>query len=314
MPDKIIRIRNASRGGKRRPVILAIAGDSASGKSTVAAGLVRALGPERCVSISTDDYHRFDRFERSHEPFTVLHPNCNYIDVLSQHLQLLATGQPILKPVYDHATGRLVRPQLVEPNEFIIVEGLLPLHSKLARACFDVTVFLDPSEQLRRAWKVQRDTTTRGYTEAQVLTELTERDDESAAYIRPQRAHADVIVRFAPVADRDDSPDTPVSATLLLRPTTQQPDLAAVLQPAVTRTMHMRLVRDTDGRPVDSVHVHGYSSAEENVRIEKIIWHTLCNTSIDVSGCLGWISAGQRSTPLAITQMVLLHHLLNDDR
>lgn len=314
MPDKIIRIRNASREGKRRPVILAIAGDSASGKTTVTAGLVEALGSHRCVSITTDDYHRFDRSERSHKPFTALNPDCNYIDILSQHLQLLATGQPILKPVYDHATGRLVRPQLVEPNEFIIVEGLLPLHSKLARACFDVTVFLDPSEELRRDWKVKRDTMTRGYTEAQVLAELTEWDGESAAYIRPQRAHADVIVRFAPVDDRNDPADTPVSATLLLRPTIQQPELAAVLQPELTRTMHMRLARDIDGRPVDSVHVHGYSSTEENTRVEKLIWHTLCNTDIDVARRLGWIAAGQRSTPLAVTQMVLLHHLLNAGR
>ncbi|KAA0081934.1 phosphoribulokinase [Mycolicibacterium sp. P9-64] len=314
MPDKIIRIRNASGRGKRRPVVLAIGGDSAAGKTTVTAGLVEALGPDRCVSISADDYHRFDRFERAHKPYTALHPDCNYIDILGQHLQLLATGQSILKPVYDHATGLLIRPQLVEPNEFIIVEGLLPLHSKLARACFDVTVFLDPSEELRRRWKVQRDTTARGYTEVQVLTELAERDDESATYIRPQRAHADVVVRFAPIEGRNDPDTTPVSAELLLRPTVRQPDLSAVLQPEITHTMHMRLTRDTDGRPVDSVHVHGYSSTEENDRLEKMIWYALCDGDIDVVERLGWISADQRSTPLAIAQMVLLHHLLNDGR
>jgi phosphoribulokinase len=314
MPDKVIRIRNASRQGTPRPVILAIAGDSASGKTTVTAGLVEALGSHRCVSISTDDYHRFDRFERAHKPYTALHPDCNYIDILSQHLQLLATGQPILKPVYDHATGLLIRPQLVEPNEFIIVEGLLPLHSKLARACFDVTVFLDPSEEVRRQWKVKRDTTTRGYTEAQVLAELAERDGESAAYIRPQRAHADIVVRFAPIEARDDPPDTPVSAALLLRPTIQQPDLGAILRPEVTHTMHMRLARDTDGRPVDSVHVHGYVSPEENARIEKLIWHALGDDDIGVPERLGRVAADERSTPLAITQMILLRHLLDGGR
>lgn len=114
--------------------MLAVAGDSAAGKTTITAGLVDALGPGRCVSISADDYHRFDRAERRDKPFTPLHPDCNYIDILEQHLQLLATGQPILKPVYDHSTGRRVRPELVEPNDFIIVHGLLPLYSKLARA------------------------------------------------------------------------------------------------------------------------------------------------------------------------------------
>lgn len=313
MPDKIVRIRKAARQGKR-PVILAIAGDSASGKTTVAKGLVEALGTHRCVSISTDDYHRYDRFERAFQPFTALHPACNYIDILGQHLQLLATGQPILKPVYAHATGRLIRPQLVEPNDFIIVEGLLPLYSKLARACFDVTVYLDPTEGVRRAWKIERDTTTRGYTEEQVLAELHERESEAAEFVRPQRAHADIVAQFAPIECRDDPPDIPVSAALLLRPTIAQPDLSAALQSDVTRTMHMRLARDSDGRPLDSLHIHGYVSPEESARVEKVIWHALCAKDLDFPDCLGRIGADDRSTPLAITQMVLLRHLLDGRR
>ena len=44
-------------------------------------------------------------------------------------------------------------------------------------------------------------------------------------------------------------PDTPLSAELLLRPTIRQPDLTEILQPDMTRTIHLRLGRDTDGRP-----------------------------------------------------------------
>jgi phosphoribulokinase len=44
----------------------------------------------------------------------------------------------------------------------------LPLSSKLARTCFDVTVYLDPPEDVRRVWKIKRDTGTRGYTVEQV--------------------------------------------------------------------------------------------------------------------------------------------------
>jgi phosphoribulokinase len=181
MADKMIRIRRASHEDRPRPALLAIAGDSAAGKSTVARGIVDALGADRCVLLSTDDYHRYDRYERAHQAFSALHPDGHHLDILSQHLQLLATGQPILKPVYDHGTGKLIRPQLVEPAEFVVVEGLLPLHSKLARACFDVTVYLDPPEEIRRRWKVTRDTTSRGYTEDQVLSELLEREDAKKA-------------------------------------------------------------------------------------------------------------------------------------
>ena len=93
-----------------------------------------------------------------------------------------------------------MRPVLVEPRDFVIVEGLLPLHTKLARACFDITVYLDPPEEIRREWKLRRDTADRGYTREQVLAELERREPESAAYIRPQRQWADIAIRFAPVA------------------------------------------------------------------------------------------------------------------
>src|SRR5215471_10640714 len=100
---------------------------------------------------------------------------------MEQHLQLLATGHPVLKPVYDHRPGQLTRPEYATPRRFVIVEGLLPLHTKLAAACFDVTVYLNPPEEIRRQWKVKRDTTQRGYTREQVLAELDRREQESAA-------------------------------------------------------------------------------------------------------------------------------------
>lgn len=288
--------------------MLAIAGDSASGKKTVAAGLVEALGPERCVALSVDDYLRFDRSERRDRPFTQLHPDCNYFRILEQHLQLLATDQPVLKPVYDHSVGRRVRPELVEPREFVVVHGLLPLHSKLARACFDVSVFLDPPENVRQGWKMQRDTTSRGYTAEQVLAELHHAETDSTRYVRPQRSHADIVVRFGAVNGNDD-PDTPLSAELLLRPTIRQPDLTRVLPAAVTKTIHFRLARD-NGRPVDSLHVHGYASTEENLAAETTVWEALGDPTTPIPDSFGGVSPGKRSTPLAITQMILLHHLI----
>jgi len=317
MPDKTMRIRRAgSRAARRRPVLLAIAGDSAAGKTTLTDGLVEALGPERCVSLCTDDYHRYDRQERKALPFTALHPDCNYIDIMEQHLQLLASGQPILKPVYDHATGLLARPERVEPNDFIIVEGLFPLYSKLARACFDVTVFLDPAEDVRRGWKIQRDTRKRGYTSEQVLAELETREPESQAYIRPQRQHADIVVRFGPIAGRDDPSDTPLSAELMLRPTIRHPDLSELLQPGLHRAMHLKLTRDTDGRPVDTLHIHGYVPREESLAVEKVIWSSIGEVEgsewVDMAPeCLGRLAPDTRSEPLAITQLLLLYHLLD---
>ncbi|MEU9890567.1 phosphoribulokinase [Sphaerisporangium sp. NPDC051017] len=294
----------------RRPVMVAVAGDSAAGKTTITAGLAKVLGADRVTTIGVDDYHRYDRQERKGLPFTALHPECNHIEIMEQHLQLLATGQPILKPVYDHSTGLLTRPELVEPREFILVEGLLPLHTKLSRACFDVTLYLDPPEEIRREWKVQRDTSKRGYTTEQVLAELERREPESAEFIRPQRRFADIIVRFAPIAGRHDPPGTPLSAELVLRPTIRHPDLSGVLADNERRAIHLKLSRDEDGRPVDALHVHGYAAAEESQVVQKAIWSWLGVDAGDPPQSLGDLGGGERSRPLAIVQLLLLYHLM----
>jgi phosphoribulokinase len=348
MPHKQIRMQRAEPGpGPARPVMLAIAGDSAAGKTTVTRGLVEALGADRCTAVCVDDYHRYDRAERRDLPFTVLHPDCNYVPIMEQHLQLLAMGQPVLKPVYDHRTGQFTRPVLVEPRQFVIVEGLLPLHTKLARACFDATVYLDPPEDIRRGWKVRRDTAERGYTAEQVLAELERREPESAAFIRPQRAFADIVIRFAPPTSpspftgRAVPAGTPLSAELLLRPTIRHPDLNGVVPDGVvpgstvfdgtvfdgtvfdgmvfdgrgggSRAIHLRLARDADGRPVDALHVHGDAAREDSEVVEKAIWSRLGADS-GPPACLGRTREGQRTEPLAITQLLLVYHLLDAAR
>lgn len=312
MPDKAMRINRASEAHSG-PVMLAIAGDSASGKTTLTSGLMNALGPERCVAICVDDYHRYDREERKSLPFTAIHPDCNYVDLMADHMQALAMGKPILKPVYDHSTGLLARPELVEPREFIIVEGLLPLYTKQLRACFDVKVYLNPPEEIRREWKVRRDTQKRGYTPEQVLAELERRETESEEFIRPQRSHADIVVRFAPIAVRNDPPGTPLSAELMLRPTIHHPDLSDVLSSSDRRAIHLKLARDENGRPVDVLHVHGYAPREDSAVIEKVIW-TKLGGKTELPPTLGLLGPDQRSEPLAISQLILLYHLLDSAR
>ncbi len=313
LPDKPITIQRAWRSNngetQTRPIMLAIAGDSASGKTTITKGLVEALGRDRISSICVDDYHKYDREERKDKPFTPLHPECNYIDVMEQHLQLLAMGHPILKPVYNHDDGSLGRPELVEPREFMIVEGLLPLHTKLARACFDATVYLDPPEDIRFEWKLKRDTKKRGYTEEQVRKEMEKREPESAQFIRPQRTHADIVIRFEPIEGRERAPDEPLSATILLRPTIPHPELSKILTDEHREAMHLKLERDEDGKPVDSLHIHSYAKREITREVEEQIWEELVGDE-SIPESLGVIENGERSEPLAQAQLILLYHLI----
>jgi phosphoribulokinase len=312
MSDKQVNIQREGGGeaaNGRRPIMLAIAGDSGTGKTTLTAGLVEALGRDRITSVAADDYHKFDREERKDLPFTPLNPKCNYMDIMDQHFHHLSMGHPILKPVYDHDTGELGRPEYVEPAEFVIVEGLLPLSTRRSRASFDIKVFLDPPEDIRIAWKLRRDTKKRGYTEEQVRKELEKREPESAEFIRPQRANADIVVRFSPIEERGETPDDPLSAYLLLRPTISHPDLSTILNDDVRQGMHLKLRRDDDGKPVDSVHIHSYADREDTRKVEQAIWDEL-GVHEPVPESLGRIDPETRDEPLALTQLILLYHLI----
>ena len=84
----------AGQSTATRPVILGVVGDSAAGKTTLTRGLVRALGEGAVAHSSTDDYHKFDRRRRAELGITPLHPDCNYIDIMAQHLSLVRAGEP----------------------------------------------------------------------------------------------------------------------------------------------------------------------------------------------------------------------------
>ncbi len=322
MPDKAMAIQRAAWADDQaalRPVMLSIAGDSAAGKTTLTKGLVEALGKENVTAVCVDDYHRYDREERRNLPFTPLNPKCNYIEIMEQHLQLLANGQPILKPKYDHSTGTFGRPEFVEARRFVIIEGLLPLHTKLGQACADVSVYLDPPEPIRVAWKIARDSSKRGYSREQVMAELARREAESAEFIRPQRTRADIVVRFGSLKQTsdghghdDDEPggEPTLSAMLLLRPTVSHPDLSSVLTDENRRAIHLKLIRDDDGKPVDALHIHGHAPPALTRQVEEALWRGLGfgDDAVLPSG-IGSIE-GVRNEPLAVTQLILVYHLL----
>ncbi len=75
-----------------RPIILGIVGDSAAGKTTLTRGIAQVLGPENVTIICTDDYHKYDRKQRAEIGITALHPDCNHLDIMQQHLSLYGLG------------------------------------------------------------------------------------------------------------------------------------------------------------------------------------------------------------------------------
>lgn len=299
----------------RRPIILGIVGDSAAGKATLAAGLARILGEERVTRVGTDDYHKYDRRERAELGISALHPAANHLDIMELHLERLHYGQPFLKPVYDHSNGTLVRPQYVQAREFVIVDGMLAFSTPTLRNFYDIKVYLDPPEDLRRAWKLKRDTTRRGYSCAEVLDELARREADAAEFIRPQRQQADVVVSFYPprgVRPEDAGPNLDVR--LVLRPTIPHPDLGYLFDETAHPDSGVRLAlgRD-DGRPVDFLEIDGNVTARQATDLAEAIWQRLPgfhHPHQDEFGDYQDRMAVRHSHPLALTQLLLAYHLL----
>ncbi len=308
----------------QRPIILGIVGDSAAGKTTLTRGIAQILGEEQVTTICTDDYHKYDRVQRKERQISALHPDCNYLDIIQQHLSLLRTGQAILKPIYNHKTGTFDPPEYIQPRRFVIVEGLLGYSTQAMRNSYDVKVYLAPPEDLRTSWKVKRDTLKRGYTPEQVMEQLRERETDSDAFIRPQRQWADVVVSFYPDMTEESRDDLLLNVRLVLRPTIAHPDFTHLFNPeggSLGNAIRLDLDRDM-GKPVDVLEVDGHATAAQVQQLERLLCHEVpylgqfC--SLEGNDAIGRVAGttGEQlqSYPLALTQLLITYHMLKAAR
>ena len=286
-----------------RPVILGVVGDSATGKTTITDGLVRVLGEDNVAHIGTDDYHKYDREQRKELGITPLNPECNHMDIMAQDLELLRNGKPILKPIYVHSDGTFTAPEYVEPKPFAIVEGLLGYYTEELRETHDVRVFLSPPEELRRKWKIDRDSSKRGYTEDEVLADLDKREPDSEQFIRPQRRYADLIVTFRPTDDDSEV----VDAELTLMEGLPHPDLSPLVESAKDDIR----VEQRDGE--STLWISGGIDVERAREVEEAVWDRMRFAKHLRTEDLGVIETGggeQHSQSLAILQVLLLYQLV----
>ena len=179
-----------------RPILVAVGGDSGTGKTTLVSGLYRIFGSERITNICLDDYHKLDRAARKRLGVTALNPLANDLELMADHIGRLQRGETIEKPTYDHSTGAFGPAETVVPRDIVVIRGLFPLFTADLREAFDVRIWLDPQEELKWSWKVRRDCAQRGYSVPEVIRQLMDRRDDQLAYIAPQRSHADLIIRF----------------------------------------------------------------------------------------------------------------------
>ncbi|MGH7409830.1 MAG: phosphoribulokinase [Candidatus Methylomirabilis sp.] len=303
------------------PLLLGIGGDSGTGKSTLVGGIYKIFGAEKITNINLDDYHTFDRAQRKIYGLTALHPAANNMALMGKHAWQLKNGEKIIKPVYDHSTGAFAKPEEVDPKPIVIIGGLFPFFTQELRDVFDLKVYLDPDEELKRTWKIQRDAGRRGYSVEQVIKEIEARQEDIRKHIEPQKEFADFIIRFCPAdGPRDTQDDAQLNVRLFLSRNLPRTGLDELLREAMGRKTRraVRLVdEDYYGQPFHTLEIDGSIHPQTAAGLEQRIWSHLLSpmTSIrdlapEQFGNFAEGGASRHSDPLALVQLLIIYYLL----
>jgi phosphoribulokinase len=307
-----------------RPILVAVGGDSGTGKTTLVAGLYRIFGADRITNICLDDYHRLDRAARKQARVTALDPRANDLDLMADHVNRLRRGETIVKPTYDHSTGTFGPTERLTPREIVVIRGLFPLFTPELNAAFDVRIWLDPQEELKWSWKVKRDCAHRGYSVPEVIRQLMDRRDDQQAFIAPQQANADLVVRFRAPAGyflpgtSVDHDDAHLDVGIDLHERLPRLDLDDVLaMGSAVPEPPIRLQRDTenvasDGGIFTTLEIDGTVSPRLAQDLDERIWAHMETHRHLRPGEIGDYLDGttpRHSEPLALTQLIVAYQV-----
>lgn len=181
-----------------RPIVLAIAGGSGSGKSTVAVR-VQERFPEHTVEILHHDAYYRDQAQLDDEQRARInfdHPAAFETELLVEHLDQLCAGRSVAKPQYDYGTHRRLPTTLeVEPAEIIFVEGILVLENPELRQRTDIRLYVDVDSDERLMRRIRRDVEKRGRSLADVVQQYRETvRPMHQQFVEPSKRYAHMII------------------------------------------------------------------------------------------------------------------------
>lgn len=182
----------------KKSVIIAVAGGSASGKTTVVDKIIEGFDSLDVTVIKHDDYYKDQSHMSMEERYKVNydHPFSLDNDLMYQDILKLIKGETITKPIYDfEAHTRSNKTEQVAPTKIIILEGILIMEDERIRDLCDIKLFVEADDDLRFIRRLQRDMEERGRSLDSVISQyLNTVKPMHFAFVKPSKRYADVII------------------------------------------------------------------------------------------------------------------------
>lgn len=181
-----------------KPLIIGVAGGTASGKTSVSRILYDAFSDRTITLLRQDDYYKDQSHMTLEERVKTNydHPLSMDSDLLVSHLKKLMSGESVEKPTYDYAQHtRSNVTEKIEPTKIIIVEGLFVLEEVQIRELLDIKVFVESDDDIRFIRRLLRDTVERGRTMDSVISQyIGSVKPMHEQFVEPTKKYADIIV------------------------------------------------------------------------------------------------------------------------
>ena len=175
------------------PNVIAIAGGSAAGKTTLAESIVERS--DDALRLPMDDfYYDFSHLTREERIDTNFdHPQTiNWTD-LYMVLSTLVDGRDCRKPVYDFETAERSR-EIVEPSQLIVVDGMWAFEREVDTHS-DLNIYVETDADTRLMRRVRRDVKERNKTAEQAIRDYEQNTKPShEEFVEPLKEKADIIV------------------------------------------------------------------------------------------------------------------------
>lgn len=180
------------------PIVIGVAGGTASGKTTVSEQILARIGVDRIAFLQHDSYYR----DAGHLPLEERalrnydHPDSLDTPLLVDHLLRLRRWEPVDVPLYDFTTYcRLPESRLVPPAPVVLVEGILIFAERSLRELMDIRIFVDTDADIRFIRRLRRDIAERGRSLDSFVAQYLETvRPMHLEFVEPSKRYANVIV------------------------------------------------------------------------------------------------------------------------